>query len=110
MATWNITPRTLALFHVQTRFIEDVIEEMQPWLERVTNLRRAIYDNATDPARKDQLEWMQRYERMLVARYGDRARFLPPETPHDPAERKTARNGRREPEPGPHAATVPIDE
>jgi hypothetical protein len=61
---------------------------MIPWVRLTTDLRRTLYLNSIDNTRKDQWVWMQRYEKMLVEKLGERARFLPKdEAKHDPARR-----------------------
>lgn len=108
IAVWKCSERTLSLFHVRRGFLEDLVREMRPWLERVQNIRLAIFNNATDPKRSDQLVWMRLYEDMLVESMGETHRFLPRPRGDDPDE-QGARGGSGSRKPG-KGATRPAAE
>ena len=99
MHLWKCSPYSLALFHVERSFPLEAISELGPWIERAQHVRQMVYLNATDPQRKDQWLWMQRYEKMLTDHLGEKFTFLPNEGQHD---------RKREPQAAEPASTVPL--
>lgn len=100
MVTWRIDEFTLTTFHLRPSFHRDILNCMTPWFRHVGDIRLAIYRNATDPKRRDQYEWMKRFEKMIVAHGGKP--FLPPDE-----EKPHARTHRRAPqEPDDPGSTV----
>lgn len=67
----------LLMFHVEPGFLERVAGCIEPHVRRIAHIREAIYRNAMDHSRRDQWEWMRRFEAMVAAAGGDALRFLP---------------------------------
>lgn len=98
MATWRITETTLTDFHLRASFHRDLVQCMTPWFRSITDVRNALLKNALDPTRKDQWEWMRRYERLLID--AGATPFLPHEEIPDARPRK-ARTAAASAEPEP---------
>lgn len=77
MASWQVNENVLADFHQRATFHRDLVACTMPWLRSITDVRTAILKNALDPTRKDQWEWMRRYEALVVDLGA--TPFLPPE-------------------------------
>ena len=106
-ARWRCDEYLLARFMLEPSFVRNLLNEIRPWIARVQHVRRSIYLNATDPARKDQWFWMLKFQDMLT-KYGH-PKFLPPdaEPPKEKPHVEPAKPARRAAEPRPRAARKP---
>lgn len=61
----DVKPRDLIEFEGESKFFEQVSEEMAAFRSRIVDIKESVYRNALDKDREDQWVWMKRFEGMV---------------------------------------------
>lgn len=64
-AEYEVTENQLAAFMLEPGFWDKVVSDVNPFKERVREVKMAVLKNALDASRSDQLEWIRVFSRMI---------------------------------------------